>query len=343
MKYSISAALLALLPGVAFAAAPDVPLYKGIKAWVVGCDNTRQCTAVSAEEGTLDQPLTVNIVREAGPQGTLRVSISSMSDLSGGLLLDGKPLHSAMQKGAADQPDWSATGAQAQGLIDELRNAGRLSVSTTDGNASASLSGLSAALLLIDDMQGRLGSSTALIRRGDAPASAVPPAPPLPELPAFKAALPLGEAQAQQISAAVIKATKADWAEDDAGGIPVEGQAYALGEHSVLVSIRYGCGAYNCGYALYQASRVAPYTAQPVQVLDVAGGKLGGEPAGYVDFDPASGVLSSYNKGRGIGDCGISQSWQYDGARFVPRSLAQMDRCNGASSDYWPVLWRVGK
>lgn len=342
MKHYFPAALLALLPGVALAAAPPVPLYKGLKAWVVGCDNTRQCTAVSAEEGTQDLPLTVSIVREAGPDGPLRVSISSMSDLNGALALDGKALKSPLQQGGAEQPDWMASGPQALALIDELRNAGRLSASTTDGNASASLSGLSAALLLIDDVQGRLGTSTALIRRGTAPASSVPPAPPLPDAPGFKAATALGDAQAQQISAAVINATQADWKEDDAGAIPIEGQAYALGEHSVLVSVRYGCGAYNCGYALYQASRTAPYAPQPVHVLDVADGTLGGEPAGYVDFDPATGVLTSYNKGRGIGDCGISQSWQYDGARFVPRSLAQMDRCNGATADYWPVLWRTG-
>ena len=41
---------LALLPGLVGAAEPEpVPVYREIKDWVVGCDNTRFCTAVLAD------------------------------------------------------------------------------------------------------------------------------------------------------------------------------------------------------------------------------------------------------------------------------------------------------
>ncbi|WP_175724569.1 DUF1176 domain-containing protein, partial [Burkholderia ambifaria] len=46
-----------------------------------------------------------------------------------------------------------------------------------------SLSGLNAALLLIDDTQGRIGTVTALLRKGTRPASSVPAAPALPPAP----------------------------------------------------------------------------------------------------------------------------------------------------------------
>lgn len=38
------------------------------------------------------------------------------------------------------------------------------------------------------------------------------------------------------------------------------------------------------------------------------------------DFDPASGMVHSAMKGRGIGDCWWVRQWQFDGQGFVLRS-----------------------
>ena len=65
----------------------------------------------------------------------------------------------------------AAIDAMAQGKVMTIRGA-----STQD----VSLHGAAAALLWIDEKQGRLDTPTALIRRGSRPAALVPIAPPLP-------------------------------------------------------------------------------------------------------------------------------------------------------------------
>ena len=54
----------------------------------------------------------------------------------------------------------------------------------------------------------------------------------------------------------------------------------------------------------------------------------------------STGQLSSFNKGRGIGDCGSNGQWRWDGERFHLASYAMMGDCRGVTPDLWPVLWR---
>ncbi|MGH6755523.1 MAG: DUF1176 domain-containing protein, partial [Bradyrhizobium sp.] len=88
-------------------------------------------------------------------------------------------------------------------------------------------------------------------------------------------------------------------------------------------------------------------------------GKGGTHPASFVipgvkpDPDAATlgnpsveddGVtLGSYDKGRGLGDCGDAADWAFDGTAFQPLSYALMDQCRGVTQDDWPVLYRARK
>lgn len=139
-----SALIAAGLAAAAVSSAPyateHVPLYREIKDWVVGCDNTRQCTAVSASEDMEIAQWTVRITRKAGPEGRPRVALYTQQDVKGQPQLDGKPLRSALQQGDAEAAeDWYATGAAALALIDELRNGKRQTVAATQGEQVSSL------------------------------------------------------------------------------------------------------------------------------------------------------------------------------------------------------------
>ena len=57
-------------------------------------------------------------------------------------------------------------GAQVRTFLDAVRNGAQMKAGTGEEAPTASLAGLSAALLLIDETQGRLGTKTALLRRG---------------------------------------------------------------------------------------------------------------------------------------------------------------------------------
>ena len=322
-------------------AAEHVPLYREIKDWVVGCDNTRQCTAVSASEDMELAQWTVRITRKAGPEGKPRVALYTQQDVKGQPQLDGKPLRSALQKGDAESAeDWYATGAVALTLIDELRNGNRLTVAATQGEQVASLDGISAALLLMDAVQERVGTQSALMRRGAKPDSEVPSAPAAPVLPEFKPVGQPDEAEQKRIGDAVIAATLDTWKQDVDDMSKVETSVYALNEEKALVIIQTWCAAYNCAYVLYQAPREHPEQVKPLEMQVFPHG-LGDEPNGAVGYDPDTGKLSSFNRARGFGDCGSEQFWRFDGERFQPLSLSGMGRCAGVESPYWPRMYRA--
>lgn len=344
MTAPLHAAFLTLLalPGATQAnAAEPVPLYQHLKDWVVGCDNTRQCTALAADVQA-DMPLGIQVLRGAGIDGQLQVTIYSRSSLEAPLQLDGQPLALPLSDAQEDGVVfWHASGEPAMALLKALRNGARLTSQSNDGELGSSLNGLTAALLLIDSVQGRVGHRSALVRVGDGPDSAVPPAPALPKLAPFVRPAPMGEAEARRISEVVMTATANDWRDPDADWTPDSAQAYALSKDTALVSFRFGCGAYNCEYALYTTSRTHPEQAKALQLEKIAAQEQWGDFGGSVGYDPDTGVLSSFILARGIGDCGIDQSWRFDGERMQLRSLARMGNCSGSWPDKWPVLWRT--
>jgi hypothetical protein len=59
------------------------------------------------------------------------------------------------------------------------------------------------------------------------------------------------------------------------------------------------------------------------------------------EFDPKTGSLFSFAKGRGIGDCGSSGRWVWRQYAFQLRTFASWDDCeNGKEPDQWPVVFK---
>ncbi|MFS0826678.1 DUF1176 domain-containing protein [Pseudomonas phoenicis] len=345
--------LLTLLPcliACASHAADTLPLSRDIKDWNVTCDNLRTCTAIStrpASAGADALSFPLRIVREAGPDGGLRVSVFSYNAIHGDPLIDAKPVSIPLRayQGSADDisevPELrSATDGDARAFIEALRNANALAFDTPDGTTSASLNGMRAALLLIDDVQGRVGTVTALAKPGDAPAKRVPAAPSAPVIPAWSAPAALDEAQAERVLKAAMAATRADWRQEVVDGDEPKGEVHALNAREALLIVRTGCGAYNCAYSLYLTPLAHPEQARAMpfehanNLPDIA-------PNGSVAFDPATGELTSLTLATGMGGCGVAARWRYDGSRFVLSRAAQMSACMGLNERDWPVLWQT--
>ena len=58
--------------------------------------------------------------------------------------------------------------------------------------------------------------------------------------------------------------------------------------------------------------------------------EAGGVPQ-LVNAGFGEGLLSSHAKGRGIGDCGVSQSFAWDGTRFRLVEQSEMTECRGST------------
>jgi hypothetical protein len=56
-------------------------------------------------------------------------------------------------------------------------------------------------------------------------------------------------------------------------------------------------------------------------------------------WDPAKAELSSHLKARGVGDCGSSETYVWDGSMFRLVEARAMDECRGSSN--WLRTWKA--
>jgi hypothetical protein len=335
----------------ALAAPPGLPLYREFRDWQIACDNTGRCEAkgFSRDDGS-DAIAVIRVTREAGPDGTLVVSLESEGTLD---RADVRILGGAAKRGGLGAGAWTGGGDQALMLRDpagataflnDLRNADGLGLGKA---GTVSLDGMTAALLAMDDAQGRVGTTTALVRPGNKPASAVPAARPLPQAPAAPPAPPaIPDAAASRIAAGVRAAQKDLLSASDCSSPDgPRDQVVLLTTTEALVMLQCIGGAYQSGYLLFRAPQQDPGAARHLVLSTPKAGRAGDvdDPYGTLidpDYDPATGTLMSAGRGRGMGDCGSSARWVFDGKDFRIARYSFQDSCRGFPGD-WPVLWRT--
>lgn len=325
------------------AAAADEP--RTFRDWMAGCDNVRTCTAISLPPETAETVAYLRLERPAGPEGDARLLLRLRGDWKKPpaalqLKLDGAPFPApgAPLPATADGDVVTVTlsAEDTAALIEAARKATKLTVAAPGLSAGVSLAGSVAAMLWIDEQQGRLGSATALIRKGTN--AAVPPAPPLPVVTAAPAP-PLLDVKAAKQQAerlrALLKKRNPDSCEDDAA----DGDgAWSLGDGRILVALACSRGAYNLSSSFFVMPENEPARAQPLRFADGEGG--GGNELTNAGFDPRTGHLGFFAKGRGIGDCGVSGGYAWNGREFVRTELAMMGECRGIAAEDWITLYR---
>jgi hypothetical protein len=228
-----------------------------------------------------------------------------------------------------------------QAALAALRAGDELTVHRAGGAAAkVSLAGLTAALLYMDEQQKRLGTVTALQRLGSKPASAVPPVPALPQLRSASRNLPL----AALLSEAEINRlrTKYECVAENKDWPGYGSEQYPLDDKRGLLLLGCGAGAYNFTSIPFVFTREAKGRQVALAAFDLKPRWTDGDAAPSLvnaEWDPEGGVLTSFAKGRGIGDCGIGSDYAWDGERFRLINQIEMDECRG-SLDYI-TTWRA--
>ncbi|HEX8468442.1 MAG TPA: DUF1176 domain-containing protein [Allosphingosinicella sp.] len=324
-----------LFLAAAAAAAPQPAQLKGFQDWTVGCDNGQACHAVGlVPEPWPDDALTMSVRRgpEAGALPVVGFELGSVGDAAS-LSADGRRLAARLIGG----PDGETRVAPADTaeVVAALRSASVLKLHGADGKAlgTVSLKGASAALLYMDEAQRRVGTPTALVRRGPAAATAVPP--PLPVV----VALPRMSARGQVLSAAALLALrrKHGCTIDEVGG-PEEAEIAALSAGQTLLLLACGSGAYNISYVPFILRRGG---RAELAAFDISPGWWDdGKPVLVnAGWDAERGLLTAFSKGRGLADCGTGSEFAWDGTRFRLVQQEEMDECRG-SRDYI-TTWRA--
>jgi hypothetical protein len=269
--------------------------------------------------------------REPGPAGAVTVHLYWPSGASGAeaLIVDGK--HFPI---ASSNDDNSASGPEALDIARALANATGVSAVAGTVTQPVSTHGSSAAMRYMDAGQGRAGTVTALVAAGPAAAGTVPPPLALPMI----VAPPLTARAAAEPGAAMVAAMRRQsGCSADEDSSPSQ-QAYALDGKATLVLISCGSGAYNFNTAPYILSGGGFEPA----AFDAPTGDGDAPAAGAMLTNAnvdAHGILTSAAKGRGVGDCGVSQSFAWDGARFRLVEQTELGECRGGVA--WPTTWRA--
>lgn len=337
---ALAAGLILLTAGGAEAAG-----MKGFRDWTAVCDNLGVCVAFAfpKDEGEIAW---LRLERAADADAPVSIVIAVFAeddpDVGGGpwtVRVDGRQVAGL----EALSPVQDGTGFWRAEVPAE--NGRALALAARDGSAltisrrnrapvTLSLSGGAATLLWVDEQQNRLGSASAL-----GPASEPSPSIIMGAMRLIRAAPAVAQTGLPRSVPAPVMAAIGDC--EDMADDPVEPLIARLAPGVVLYAPVCGRGAYNAVYSLAladEAGRGARVISLPL-------------PAGYgqasisdpmnLDYDPATRILASFGKGRGLGDCGDETQWVWDGKAFQLLSMLVMPECRGVPGDDWPTLYRA--
>lgn len=306
--------------------------------WKAVCDNGKRCMAYSGM-GTGGW-LAVRL--DAGPDARPEI-LMDMSQISGvpiQLVIDGRA--QTLTAPTEGEAGFRVPAADVPAALARLAAASEIKLVAPELDGEIPAAGASAAMLWIDEQQGRLGTTTALIRKGDRPASAVPAAPALPAVAAAPAVSQTGFGDENQTLPAALEALPAvkacraetSFNEDISNNV----MSARLDASTELWAVPCFSGAYNMGHDWYVTG---PGGRNPRgAALSVADGET---PNGTVNggYDPDTRTIGAFSKGRGLGDCGVASTWTWTGRAFVLTREAVMEDCEGILSDAWPTTWRT--
>jgi Protein of unknown function (DUF1176) len=327
--------------------------------WLAHCDNGNDCVAYT---GT-DTGGWLMVRQGAGPDARAEI-LAGLSAFAGADTVEGVQLNIDGQRQTLETgPDGTMSYAvptdRVGAVLARLASARTIMIGLGETQASLPTAGASAAFLWIDERQGRLDTTSALIRRGDRPASAVPVAPALPQVVAaasvdqgtFAGAGDPGEQGAQaglDLPATIeILPEVKQCREDTSYNAYLQKAVLAarLSPTTELWGVPCGSGAYNAMYDLYvtgpngETPKKADFPGwQPREVTE---GDIVGDGLVNPVFDARTRTISHFPRGRGIGDCGIVQTWVWTGDAFVLTREASMGNCWGMVSSLWPTTWRT--
>ena len=329
-----------------FAALPADPVSGPIKTfgdWAVACDNVHDCEMTSlipgedgfGEEGSGYDTIALSIARHPGPAGSFAVEVQFSTQTRGPatLRIDGQ----AVVSGIPVNDTLRFSGAEAERIVTAIGKSKEVALHATDGSriGRASLAGSSAALRFIDAEQGRAGTVSAAVAKGPKPATAVPAAMPVPVVRFVR---PAGAAARVTPALKTAMVTASDCGEAYEGEVPAP-EVHALGGGKTLVLLPCGNGAYNYSSIPFILGGGKPVFA----VFDLPPGMS--EPGATMPelvnagWDPKTARLSSYSKGRGLGDCGSAEEYVWDGTRFRLVEQRVMDECRGSVN--WLTVWKA--
>ncbi|MCK9686029.1 DUF1176 domain-containing protein [Scleromatobacter humisilvae] len=294
------------------------------KDWQVVCDNTRACRAAGYSVEGSDMPVSVMLARASGP-GMPLVGELQLGTLGAGAVRPGSVFLTIAGKPAGPiRLDRDNHAALSQPVIAALLRAvvGGTDVSFTAGKSAWRLSASGAVDVLsqIDDVQGRAGRTSAIVRRGNGSDGDVASAMAMPRLQGVfipTAAQPDDRALAVRVLASIQSSPSCPLLDD--GNAQAKARLWHIDANRLLVTQPCQAPASNVGNNGYWLANLRPpYDAKP---MTTSGG----------DYD-GSGTIVARRLDGPAGDCGTIEAWTWNGYRFEQTFAATGGLCRGVKA-----------
>lgn len=286
--------------------------------WTLSCDNARTCRAAGYSVEGSALPVSVLVARAAGAVSPAYVelqlgTLGAPRPASVVMQVSGKPAGTLK----LDRDNHAVLpGAPALALVKAV--VAGVDVAFVAGASAWRLSDVGAADVLqkMDDVQGRSGRGSALVRKGNGNDADVASAMAMPRMEADRislAQMPGDDALAVRVLASI--QSRADCSLLDDGTAQARAHLWHLDANRVLVT--QPCSAAEGGNGWWQANQRPPYDARP---LSTAG-----------TFDGQSTIVSRVVSGS-RGDCSRSENWTWNGFRFEQTYAASGGLCRGVKA-----------
>ncbi len=315
--------------------------------WEIYCSNTGTCRAAGYQnEDGQNEPASVLLTRKAGAKQTVSAEFAlanfEQESLPAAKLqnihfyVNGKDLGQVSVDGTEFPIMGKLSTNQVNGLLQQAKQKTDIVFKNSNVQWQISDAGMTASLLKMDDFQKRVDTVGALIKKGNADESKVLAAQPKLVVKKVKTAdkpyltLQPKMKQYQSVYPLLMAAQPIPKEEGFCEGIyngdgtesqPIE--LYKLSNNKVLAMTLCWRAAYNEGYGAWILDQ--SLTGKATLVTEHAS-----------DF--GSGIMSSAQKGRGIGDCWSSDEWVWDGQKFVHTKDMWTGMCKGlAAGGVWEL------
>ncbi|ENU25503.1 DUF1176 domain-containing protein [Acinetobacter modestus] len=315
--------------------------------WEIYCSNTGTCRAAGYQnEDGQNEPASVLLTRKAGAKQTVSAEFAlanfEQESLPAAKLqnihfyVNGKDLGQVSVDGTEFPIMGKLSTNQVNGLLQQAKQKTDIVFKNSNVEWQISDAGMTASLLKMDDFQKRVGTVGALIKKGNADESKVLAAQPKLVVKKVKTAdkpyltLQPKTKQYQSVYPLLMAAQPIPKEEGFCEGIyngdgtesqPIE--LYKLSNNKVLAMTLCWRAAYNEGHGAWILDQ--SLTGKATLVTEHAS-----------DF--GLGVMSSAQKGRGIGDCWSSDEWVWDGQKFVHTKDMWTGMCKGlAAGGVWEL------
>lgn len=293
--------------------------------WELACDNTRTCRAAGYHGEEDDAPaVSVLLTRKAGPRQpvTGKLMIGNYGDEESlsklppvfklSMQVNGRNLGQVTMNKDTLVADLSPE--QVAALLAVLSQKSKVEWTAGSNRWRLSDKGATAVLLKMDEFQGRIGTTGALVKKGSRSEDLVLPplSAPVVIVPPIPKPQPKDNQWVTEKSKVLRDALLTTNADDCTLTPEAELSITRLTDTKLLVSTQCWNAAYNSGDGYWVVNQTPPF--HPTLVTTSG-----------THFSDGSIVAS--HKGRGLGDCWSSQAWTWNGKEFVHTESSTSGMC----------------